>query len=466
VRPSPAQPLNKEATVMGLIPKVLSVVLLVGCLVTAVAVAGELECKGPYKDRMLTPEELATVLDNHQAWLGSGRERDDKRRANLCQANLEKARLVRTNLQGASLDGASLQEAELSNINLRGTRLFRVNLQGAILSGANLREASLVEANLQGAALDAAKLQGAHLIQANLKGANLWDAKLQGALLDEANLEEANLFEANLQGVVYEPNPGKLPNFWTLTDPGNHLETLVFHDSPAALIALREAFKKGGMRTQERQLTYAIEHTRRLQAWNPSWHDPREEDPRPWLEKFWGKLESGFKLVAFELPSDYGMSYGRPLKILGVSIGGFSLLYIIALVTARGRAGIWVTWPTDRVYKQEGPAGEGETSPSRVTSTFVFPRLQAWAARRRWRIWSLLLRGLGIPLTGLYFSLLSAFSLGWRELNVGTWIARVQTREYVLRATGWVRMVAGLQSLLSVYLLALWVLTYFGRPFE
>jgi hypothetical protein len=68
--------------------------------------------------------------------------------------------------------------------------------------------------------------------------------------------------------------------------------------------------------------------------------------------------------------------------------------------------------------------------------------------------------------TGLYFSLLSAFHLGWRELNVGTWIARLQFREYTLRATGWVRMVAGIQSLLSVYLLALWVLTYFGRPFE
>ena len=33
-------------------------------------------------------------------------------------------------------------------------------------------------------------------------------------------------------------------------------------------------------------------------------------------------------------------------------------------------------------------------------------------------------------------------------------------------ATGWPRSVAGLQSLLSIYLLALWVLTYFGRPFD
>jgi hypothetical protein len=77
-----------------------------------------------------------------------------------------------------------------------------------------------------------------------------------------------------------------------------------------------------------------------------------------------------------------------------------------------------------------------------------------------------LLREVSVPLIGLYFSILSAFSIGWRELNVGTWIARVQPREYTLRATGWVRTVSGLQSIVSVYLLALWVLTYFGRPFE
>ena len=65
-----------------------------------------------------------------------------------------------------------------------------------------------------------------------------------------------------------------------------------------------------------------------------------------------------------------------------------------------------------------------------------------------------------------YFSLLSAFHIGWHDLNVGTWIARIQPQEYTLRATGWVRVVSGIQSLLSVYLLAMWALTYFGRPFQ
>lgn len=42
---------------------------------------------------------------------------------------------------------------------------------------------------------------------------------------------------------------------------------------------------------------------------------------------------------------------------------------------------------------------------------------------------------------------------------------RVTKHEYDLKAVGWARTVSGFQSLLSVYLIALWVLTYFGRPF-
>jgi hypothetical protein len=39
----------------------------------------------------------------------------------------------------------------------------------------------------------------------------------------------------------------------------------------------------------------------------------------------------------------------------------------------------------------------------------------------------------------------SAFLIGWRDLNVGSWIARMQPREYALRAKGWVRVVSGVQ---------------------
>jgi len=100
--------------------------------------------------------------------------------------------------------------------------------------------------------------------------------------------------------------------------------------------------------------------------------------------------------------------------------------------------GIWRVWVDTRVR-----ADLGRDEPEKIQTGW-------WSA-------------LGI---GFYFSVLSAFNIGWRDLNVGSWIARIQRREYTLRATGWARMVSGFQSLISVYLLAMWALTYFGRPFE
>jgi hypothetical protein len=457
---------------MRLIPKNLVALALVGYSVTAVAMAGEIDCDSPFKGRTPAPEELVTVLRNHEVWLESGAKSDDTRRANLCRAdlqranlqgatldrvNLQEARLDGANLQGATLNGADLQQANLLEADLRQADLSNANLQGTVLGEAKLQEVNLWKANLQGAFLNGANLQQAHLREANLQEANLGGANLQEGNLWGANLPGAFLGGATLTRVIYEPNPESLPRILDFAERPTRLEEMIFVHSPAALMTLREAFKKAGMRAQERQLTYAIEHTRRHQAWNPSWPLPRE-DKRPWLEQFWGKLESGFKWLAFEESSHYGMSYGRPMKILAVSIVWFSLVYMIALFTARGRAGIWATWPADRVYHEEG-----SKEATRVTNTFFFPRWQEWAAGR-W--WGVLLRGLCIPLIGLYFGLLSAFFLGWRELNVGTWISRMQPREYILRATGWVRFFTGLQSVVSVYLLALWALTYFGRPFE
>jgi Pentapeptide repeats (8 copies) len=421
------------------IPKCLVAVILARCFVTAVAVAGELGCDGPYKGLTLAPEELATVLRNHQAWLESDRKRDDERKANLCQANL----------QEADLHDANLQEAILHQANLHKANLVEANLQEAILIEVNLQEAFLVDANLQETRLDMANLRRAALNGVSLQKARLYQAHLQEALLAETNLQEADLSKANLQGALYEPLPGTLPAFWTLTDPHNHLETLGFQRSLAGLIELREAFKRGGMRTQERQLTYAIEHTKQLLAWDPSWSNRYEEDTRPWPEQLAGKSESLFSYVLFELPSHYGMAPGRALWSLLGFIPGFALLYRITLQHTGNRSGLWMIVPADRLTKGRG---KERVIPIRPQTA------KTWPGR--------LLDEFRLFRISLYFSLLSAFHLGWREFNVGTLIARMQPREYTLHATGWVRTVSGIQSLLSVYLLALWVLTYFGRPFE
>jgi hypothetical protein len=60
----------------------------------------------------------------------------------------------------------------------------------------------------------------------------------------------------------------------------------------------------------------------------------------------------------------------------------------------------------------------------------------------------------------MFFSLMSAFNIGFRDINFGRWLRLLD-----IKAVGWARVVAGWKSLISVYLIAMWVLTYFGRPF-
>jgi len=66
----------------------------------------------------------------------------------------------------------------------------------------------------------------------------------------------------------------------------------------------------------------------------------------------------------------------------------------------------------------------------------------------------------------MFFSLMSAFNIGFRDINFGRWLRLLTRQEFDIKAVGWARVTAGWQSLISVYLIALWVLTYFGRPFD
>ena len=109
--------------------------------------------------------------------------------------------------------------------------------------------------------------------------------------------------------------------------------------------------------------------------------------------------------------------------------------------------GIIRIWPKGRIEERSGAEGDFQGADDEKVE---LPKL----------------KGPSVLGHALYFSVLSAFYIGWRDLNVGSRIARLQPREYTLRAKGWVRVVSGVQSLISVYFIATWVLTYFGRQFE
>jgi uncharacterized protein YjbI with pentapeptide repeats len=114
-------------------------------------------------------QELASILDQHRAWVESGGEEGVK----------------------ADLSGANLENADLTGANLQGASLPRANLRGADLSMADLRHASMVQADLCNANLLGAELRGANLMGAQMYGVEgLWLGRLGGANLYDAMLPE------------------------------------------------------------------------------------------------------------------------------------------------------------------------------------------------------------------------------------------------------------------------------------
>jgi hypothetical protein len=147
------------------------------------------------------------------------------------------------------------------------------------------------------------------------------------------------------------------------------------------------------------------------------------------------------------------MSPGRPL-ILGVVVWFLCSLLYFAFIHIHGEAGLY------RIY---GQSIRGDPSTRRRVERIsavgtAHSRGPRWLFQFFWR--ECLLLG-----TSMFFSLMSAFNIGFRDINFGRWLRLLTRQEFDIKAVGWVRVVAGWQSLISVYLLALWVLTYFGRPF-
>ncbi len=412
---------------------------------------------GKLKDgTVIYMEDLREIFLEHEKWSKNPKEgrRAELEKANLSQAdfsgvnlndaefnsaNLEEAVFFKTNLQRVNFIGANIRGAAFVGADLAGAKLHNANLQKVMFKKVNLARAALIKTNLQGAKILSTNLRSAIIKSADLRfvdfsSSNLIDADLQssnlnGAKLQNTNIDGTNFQNSDLKDTTYETKPNNLPDITSIALAMN-LASIKYTRLPHALVELREAFKKYGLRKQEREITYAIKHS--------GFENALENG------NFITKAEVILGNIFFEQTCKWGMASERPLFIMLGLIAFFTLPYAQAIsqnICGKKKTdGLWKVWMPERVRDDLGKTKPKELLDS-ISPGFCFKM-------------------------GFYFSILSAFNIGWRELNVGNWINRIQPHEYRLQATGWARCVSGIQSIISVYLLALSVLTYFGRPFE
>jgi Pentapeptide repeats (8 copies) len=300
------------------------------------------------------------------------------------------------------------------------------------------------------------------LVGKDLRGAHLQYADLRGQDLTDADLSGANFHGADLSGAVFEPK--SLPIIEWIAD-AEGLELMRYDHSPARLNELRKEFMNADYRDQERAITCVLNRHDADPHW--LWTTLRLRYDwirgRPVNENYINLLplvsaqgrpgfpEVAFRWIAFDLTCAYGFRPGRPLWIVLILWLLFSIIYTI-FIHRSGTSGIYFVGT--RLWR-----GKSNTQAIQIRPRNIH-------AAKWWRLPFLwLLREWRVLRAAMFFSLMSAFNIGFREINFGVWLRKLTKREYDLKAIGWARTVSGFQSLLSVYLIALWVLTYFGRPF-
>ncbi|EKO38579.1 MAG: putative low-complexity protein [Solidesulfovibrio magneticus str. Maddingley MBC34] len=363
----------------------------------------------------LASDDFREIVLRHKDWLDSNGAKGikaDFSNADLSGIDLEKIRPLTEDIAAGRLAGINLAKS-----NFAGAILAKANLTCSNFSEANFSRANLAEANFSGANLTKANMPHTNLYKTNLGGANLYNADLSYAQfnttdMDGATLTNAILNYATYESVVHSPSPSNIGGI-------KGLDTLTFNtsDGYSGLALLRSSLRLAGLRESERQLTLSIERGRL---------------------HYKDSIERYTHLILFYLPCSYGESPLRPIFILALLTPLFATIYYFSITRGTNKNNIYIIWPDERIQKNIG-----SKTPTRVSSSGI--AAVGWA---------------------FYFSILSASRIGWRDLNLGSWIVNLQRREYLLKAIGWTRTISGIQSLISVYLLALSVLTYFGRPFE
>ncbi len=368
--------------------------------------------------------------------------------ADLRAAHLDKASLAGADFQGANLSGADLSDADGASAVLSNTRLDGVTAKGAKFLDARLDGVAANGTDLAGASLTSACLLDADLRNANLRGADLRSAMMFDATLDRADLSRADMTEADLSGTrlgASRLNGANLTSaLWEATgrpDPGGMtsiegIGSLTYRAGNGdGLAAFRAALADAGLEDSERQATYALQATRTRHLLAGDLQD---------------KTVAVVRTILFDQTVGYGLEPYRALMVLLGLIPAFALVYgvvIHAQPSCLGVPGaIVAVSPRGTVSMDDGQT----------------PALQASAEvtvlRRRW---------LDAYALGLYASLLFSLRIGLRadQPSPASLLSRLQAEPFETRAIGWARCIAGVQSILGLYLLGLWLLAIMARPF-
>lgn len=483
-------------------------------------------CEAPSSLTALSQEQANLLLEAHRVWLNNNKQSGDEAyfaRRNLkgldfsgqalngvsfSEANLEGARFDGARLNGANFNGAHLKRASFEGAELVAARFHGACLRYSDFERAALMRAEFGKAKLYGADLSYAKATGASFNGADLTKATLSGTGLVGVDFNHAILTGADLWRADVRNAVYIPKTHPfLPHFAFAAN----LSHLRFGNNPTGILELGKKFETAGYvraarevihalikRAAERYVDYRrlkvplIEIEKELQTYIDAYKAESDKKKRLEIEARW--KEAKCRLAAYKQSIDYvehfheidylefehqqfarlsawGRFWERARHAAINALFGLTTYY--GLRPFRPLAGVMTLWLLASIYY----AFTIYLSPSTAKLLLAVSRLNDPSKKRLLRlrrrradrksklIPHLLSEGNELVRCwriGLFFGLMSVANIGFRGIDFGRWIRMFQPRPFDIVPMGWTRTVSAAQALLSLTLLLLALITYFG----
>jgi uncharacterized protein YjbI with pentapeptide repeats len=365
----------------------------------------------------------------------------------LPHAHLEKSKLLMQNLKNAIFSDAHFEEADLLGSDLSGASCNNAQFVKVKAGGVNFHEADLFNCNFHGAwlvgvdftnaDLNSANLEGALLVSADLSGADLTHTEFKNTFLDNAKLDNANCRNIEWSGyfVGEEQEADILAD--ALKERDAHAKEVRYSQAFRNLFgysrSINPFISEEIMIQNYKRAKYIYRYLKNIYRSYDLHETAREFHYRE--NRVATKLTAKpFSWLARKLLFEWTYGYGsRPWRILwssGIVILAFALGYFI----------ISVLHAESGIYRSDNkPNAPERISPSSLRD---FPCV----------LWNT-----------LYFSLLTFATFGYGSITPQQWVKFFRLEEIEMKPVRWARIIAGFESLVGIYLLALFAKVIFGR---
>jgi len=311
-----------------------------------------------------------------------------------------------------------------------------------------------------GEQLDEAKFRGADLTRSTFNGESLRDAWfdvykgplgnqwhptiLRNVKFIHGDLTGATFAGADMEGVIFQPD--KLPLASDISEAKN-LQLMTYDQDPSAMSSLRQLFRDGGFALQDSEINYAI-NQRRLQL-------AREQCV---LRRIDGRTEfreclayAGSKMI--DATCQFGLNLWRPVQIGFAAWIVFSFVFFLFMHHS-GPSGLYLVIAKGVVLEPDAIKDASKVRSTPFGAAFKNGQGGRW-----------LFDEARLARIAMFFSLINGFNIGFRDADIGRWLRLLPRREFEFRAVGWSRTFAGIQALLTLYLLTIWLLCALSHPF-